>query len=787
MVDALFGPAGARMSKIIAVLFFLIAGHAFAQPAPLPPNRFMATPAAGNGPIGNVPRAVVAADIPAGTVGGIYPADLFGTFHNFIGDDMAPLQNALNAASAAGGGKVILGEFSYLVSSTITIPYRVSLECAGLGQDIYQVPFSYTAKKCAIYSQVTGTTPAIILKGGMKNIMVLQDRVRTLGDPSTRAAHTTLVNGFVGYGVKIGDGTNPGISNNTDMENVTIGGFTRCINTDFSAQDRKKHVFGDCTNGYFLKDSHDDDKNDHVQFWEFLTTNRAGTIGSWAITGIADNGSGLWRLTIGAHDLLAGEIISIRPGIGGEGIVGRHVVASPTATTIDLAGSAVSPTSSSTTTIGETDVAVTSKTNLRRGMAVSGTGIAASTKIAGIWADRDVISIDIPATASGTNTLTFTSNAYTASSATARFNANYRSGDGFNIQATEGIVCNECFAFGYENGFVLNSVLGANITNSQLDGGHDIGSVTGKGVYFTGASYNNYLQFGLLNGGNYGIVTATTAIAAGFPNTVMANRILADGVLAQAGAGDLILLGPAGNDNASPLFQDDSFRLSIPGARLPQAKVYGETEPAPWLADPDLSPTAFYPSRKGGNFIGRHPTNPYVWLETTTAPVDERVFQINTNTNGEIILRGLNDAASVSLNYMRFTRPSGVANGQVDFFQPILTGSASPTCSSTGTGTTPSCSFGAGSNANAGLIVMTTGTGAPAALGTVTITFANAFTGNNPVCGIWPQDTGAAWNTRATSWMSTQSLSAPVFKWDNNAVALAVSTAYNFGYHCFGK
>jgi hypothetical protein len=573
------------------------------------------------------------------------------------------------------------------------------------------------------------------------------------------------------------------------MENVIIGGFTRGINTVFSAQDRKKHVFIDCTNGYFLDNSHDDDKNDHIECWEFLTTNRAGTFQTWTITSIADNGSGVWRLTIGAHDLLAGEVIHIRPGIGGEGIVGRWVVASPTATTIDLTGSAVSVANAGTTVSGNTYVTVASTTNIRRGMAISGTGIAASTFVAGVWADRNSISMTLPATASGTNTLTYTSTAYTASSTSAQFDANYRSGIGFNISNSEGPVFNEAFAFAYENGFVLDSVISASFTSSHTDGGHNVTTVTGASIRFSNASYNNYFQGGLINGGYYGVVSDSSA-ATGLPNTVVSNRVLADGVLAQVSRGGLVLVGWSANDPNINILVDDSGLLSMLGGNALTTKIYGESEVPSWFADPRLSPGTYWPQRIGSSFRIREPINPYLLATVEAAPVNEKNFQINVESSGDIVFRGLSDDLLTALPYLALTRPSGVTNGVNEFRQPIRTGvntGVTPTGSATGAGTSPVVTFQGGSNANAGVIVLTTGTGSPAALGTLTLTFAVAWLVNNPVMKLWPQDTGADWDPRATAWMDTQSLSAPVFKWNNNGVALAVSTAYHFGYLCLGK
>jgi hypothetical protein len=705
------------------------------------------------------------------------------------GDDTTTIQTALNTISALGGGKVFLRPASYRSNATITIPNKVYLEGSGLGCDVYQLPFDYTNKEFAIYADVTGTTHAIQLNGGMKNVTILQDRVRTLGNPATRAQMATYVNGFTGYGVRIGDGTNPGPSNNTDMENVIIGGFTRGINTVFSSQDRKKHVFIDCINGYFLDNSHDDDKNDHIECWEFLTTSRAGTFQTWIITSIADNGSGVWRLTIGAHDLLAGEVIHIRPGTGGQGIVGRWVVASPTATTIDLTGSAVSVANSGTTVSGNTYVTVASTTNIRRGMAISGTGIAASTFVAGVWADRNSISMTLPATASGTNTLTYTSPAYTGSSTTAQFDANYRSGIGFNISNSEGPVFNEAFAFAYENGFVLDSVISASILSSHTDGGHNVTTVTGAAIRFSNASYNNYFQGGLINGGYYGVINDSSLVT-NLPNTVVSNRWLADGVLAQVSRGGLILEGVGTNDPNINMLVDDSGRLSLLGGILPTTKIYGESEVPPWSPDPELSGANYWPTRRGTVLSLKSPVNPFILTTVDIAALNEKVFKINILADGAVTFQGLSDDLLTSLNYFNLTRPNGIVSGVVELSQPLrsgVQGGVAPTGSATGAGTGPVVTFGGGSNANAGVIVLTTGTGSPAALGTLTLTFAVPWLANNPVVSLWPQDTGADWDPRATAWMDTQSLTAPVFKWNNNGVALAASTAYHFGYLCLGK
>src|SRR5574341_642936 len=118
----------------------------------------------------------------------------------------------------------------------------------------------------------------------------------------------------------------------------------------------------------------------------------------------------------------------------------------------------------------------------------------------------------------------------------------------------------------------------------------------------------------------------------------------------------------------------------------------------------------------------------------------------------------------------------------------VVSGATAPTRAFTsGGGTSPSCALGPGSSDSAGTVVLTTGTGAPGNTGTATLTFSAALGVNAPVCIFMPYNGASAWNARAATKGNTITTASAVFSWDNNAVALSVSTTYGVVYHCIGK
>ena len=93
-----------------------------------------------------------------------------------------------------------------------------------------------------------------------------------------------------------------------------------------------------------------------------------------------------------------------------------------------------------------------------------------------------------------------------------------------------------------------------------------------------------------------------------------------------------------------------------------------------------------------------------------------------------------------------------------------------------------------GSSDGAGTIIATTGTGTPGSAGSITLTFNSGFGTNTPACTYTLSLAGAGqWNVRATVMDKTPSTTSDLFNWDNNAVALGTSTAFQINYNCIGK
>lgn len=138
---------------------------------------------------------------------------------------------------------------------------------------------------------------------------------------------------------------------------------------------------------------------------------------------------------------------------------------------------------------------------------------------------------------------------------------------------------------------------------------------------------------------------------------------------------------------------------------------------------------------------------------------------------------------SISLVTTPVGSTTGITALQVDSAGHLVTAGSTPTVACTGTGTSPSApTIDTGGTDGKFTITMNTGTGSPSNTGTCTVTFAAGFTTNKPVMVCTLVDGASTWSNEAVVRLSTQSLTAPVLTWTNEAsgvlTGLATSSSY---------
>lgn len=526
-------------------------------------------------------------------IGHTFYADQYGTFHDFVHDDSAPINAAISAAVAAGGGTVVLGPYAYWAdSASISVPRGVSLTCGSYYQPPSRVSgggvANYQNAPCSLYF-ASGYT--LLNSGELTKVNIFADLVHftSMDASSTRAQMEAYIASFTGTGITIGNGT-LGSADGGIVRNVAIGGFAKCLSVGQAGQLKLIDVLGDCTNGMSVTQSYDDDFLRGIEFWPFLTTNLTNAFPSWTISSIADNGSGLWRLTLSAAtNITTGEQLWVNPGTTAQGTAGFWTVTAVDSTHVDLQGSAVAPTTTGNTNSGQTYIAVASTANLQPGMTVSGAGIPTGATIGTVWRGVSAISLDQshPATATATGvTLTFGSTPYT-SGGTLNYDGAFRFGTAFALGRADGLTCSACFAFGYQIGFNLNDAFGLSLVNTQVDNNGQIAAnqnITPIGIEFTGSNaYGNFISGSLITSDGVNVLSNVANTSGSYANTVEGFRPAGSSpvpsTVAEIDNGALIVRGfQVGSAHAMAIAPAAGVSLLV-GNQLANTVVYSDGTP----------------------------------------------------------------------------------------------------------------------------------------------------------------------------------------------------------------
>ncbi len=265
----------------------------------------------------------------------------YGAVGNGTTDDAAAIQAAINAAAAAGGGTVRLGPRRYrVVASDITVLENVCLEGP--------TTFPGGQRAAADYRGIPGTlvidparTVRVMRAATLRAMTLSRDG---LGAPPTNLrAGVTLRAAMAGTAITIGDGS--GTQHDVLVEDMLILGFDLAIRSDNSQRLSVRRIRGDNQNGIYLTRTYDITRIHEVHFWPFLTGNIGNvSLAQAGVAGVANNGSGLVRLTASAaHGLVTGDLVNIY-GISGVPANGLYVATVVDATRIDLQGSTFSGT-----------------------------------------------------------------------------------------------------------------------------------------------------------------------------------------------------------------------------------------------------------------------------------------------------------------------------------------------------------------------------------------------------------------------------------------------------------
>ncbi|MFC0407991.1 glycosyl hydrolase family 28-related protein [Roseomonas elaeocarpi] len=260
----------------------------------------------------------------------------YGAVGDGTTDDVKAIQAAIDAAAAQGGGTVLLGPKRYLVKSAeLQIKANVTLQ-GNLSVGAQRVSGDYSVVVFALIVDPASTI-RLARNSGLQDVAVLRSG---LTPPKTMREGINFVQSFAGTAITIGSGSDaPGTD--AKVENVLVLGFDLAILSDYAARAKIREVIGDNRNGIRINHSYDITHIRNVHFWPFLTGNLSNvSLVSFAVSAVANNGSGLIRLTTSsAHNLVTGDLINVSGCLGLRAANGRFTATVVSDKVVDLQGS----------------------------------------------------------------------------------------------------------------------------------------------------------------------------------------------------------------------------------------------------------------------------------------------------------------------------------------------------------------------------------------------------------------------------------------------------------------
>jgi hypothetical protein len=257
----------------------------------------------------------------------------FGAIGNGTTDDTAAIQAALNAASTKGGGTVLLAPKKYAISATgLNIPSWVTLkgDDAVRGQNLSG---NYSSEPFCLWLNPAGTITTNF-QSGLTGISIIAS---TYVVPTTARIAQTSVAAWTGSAITMQP-------HECTIENCFLLGFALGISSpNQCARFHIRNIDMDCLAGVNIVTCGDVGRIANVHLFPFYTATPAWqTAGVVTITNVANNGSGLCRVTTStAHGFLTGDSINVFGFVGTTmtSAQGRWTVTVISTTVFDCQGS----------------------------------------------------------------------------------------------------------------------------------------------------------------------------------------------------------------------------------------------------------------------------------------------------------------------------------------------------------------------------------------------------------------------------------------------------------------
>lgn len=386
---------------------------------------------------------------PAGSAPYLYHVTDYGATGNGVTDDTTAFVDAL-AACATHPGTVLIGAGTYLIASAnLTVPAQCLLSSPSLPQ-----PTSNFSQPSIILGNngAGGTYTIILSESAVSNLAIFP---YNLTAPATLRAAIIAAAAFTGTAITIA-------GRDTDVRNIFAVGFNNCVagNGNNMGRLHLAHFKCDANAPFLINQSHDVTHIDDAEAWSFLTeANGATQIEQLSITGAANNGSGLIRLTVPTSTLLTNDVVT-SASVGG--FVGANQsqvkITVIDSTHADIQGSQVSPAFTGTCVNGSQIIRnVSSVNSLAAGQTLSDSSshLPGGTTIVAV--DPNQLTVTLSAAATGTcGTVTASNSSYT-SGGTLTLRSTIRSGPAITVENSEGTMVRDFFAYDYNIGALVSA------------------------------------------------------------------------------------------------------------------------------------------------------------------------------------------------------------------------------------------------------------------------------------------------------------------------------------------